>query len=227
MSVRASVEFVQVSQPIVTPTSKFGGQPVWLNAPQWPLSRSTGNPMRFICQLALDAAVFPGCAASMAYIFMTEEDEHVEDTWEPDGGENAVILQPGPAPTGIQCVAHATGPTLYTMLKVRGKKLLQPVSQEFAVALSALQDETFQPESIREGWGNDQFEAYASTLAGNKLGGAPVFIQSDQFPTGIGWRLLLQLDSTAVPFYVNFGSAGIAYVFLNADGTSGKMLWQC
>jgi hypothetical protein len=39
--------------------------------------------------------------------------------------------------------------------------------------------------------------------------------------------LLLQLDSTKVPFFVNFGDAGIGYLFLSADGQTAKFLWQC
>jgi hypothetical protein len=31
----------------------------------------------------------------MAYVFMVEDDEYVDGTEEPDGGENAVIIQPG------------------------------------------------------------------------------------------------------------------------------------
>jgi hypothetical protein len=31
----------------------------------------------------------------MAYVFMTDATEYVDDAWEPEGGENAVIVQPG------------------------------------------------------------------------------------------------------------------------------------
>ena len=34
--------------PITEPVSKLGGQPVWVDAPQWPLSRATGKPMSFV-----------------------------------------------------------------------------------------------------------------------------------------------------------------------------------
>ena len=35
--------------PITNLVTKFGGQPVWLEEPQWPISRSYGEPMQFIC----------------------------------------------------------------------------------------------------------------------------------------------------------------------------------
>jgi uncharacterized protein YwqG len=52
------------------------------------------------------------------------------------------------------------------------------------------------------------------------------FLQGDDTPEG-GYDLLLQLDSTSAPFYVNFGDAGVAYVFIARDRMSGKFLWQC
>ena len=48
----------------------------------------------------------------MAYLFMTDEAEHVDGTWEPDGGtKNAVILQPGSTLAKTRPLAE--GPTLY------------------------------------------------------------------------------------------------------------------
>lgn len=36
-----------------------------------------------------------------------------------------------------------------------------------------------------------------------------------------------KLDSTQVPFWINFGDAGIGYAFINGKGTDGRFLWQC
>jgi len=97
--------------PITEPVSKLGGQPVWVDTPQWPLSRETGKPMSFVGQFVLCPEIFGSLAAKMAYIFMYDDEPFVDGTWLPDGGENAVILQPGvwngPA------ISIATGPTLY------------------------------------------------------------------------------------------------------------------
>ena len=68
---------------------------------------------------------------------------------------------------------------------------------------------------------------YEERLKGNKLGGTPGFIQFPEFPKGGSWRLLLQLDSTTVPFFVNFGDGGVGYAFISEDGRRGKFLWQC
>ena len=52
----------------------------------------------------------------------------------------------------------------------------------------------------------------------NKIKGTPLFLQNTEFPGSGNWNLLMQLDSTAVPFFVNFGDAGIGYAFLSQDG---------
>ncbi len=225
MPIRSSLEFLPSTSPITMAVTKFGGQPVWRTEPQWPLSRTTGNPMRFICQIALDEAEFPGVSGKMAYVFMTDEEEYVDGTWEPDGGENAVIIQPGI--TSHPSLPLRNGPALYEMTKVSGNDRLVAIEHEYEVSLSATEDPIYVPEEQRSVWSDEQFEAYASALDGNKIGGTPIFLQGDQFPGEGEWRLLLQLDSTRVPFYVNFGDAGIAYAFINREGTVGKMLWQC
>jgi uncharacterized protein YwqG len=60
------------------------------------------------------------------------------------------------------------------------------------------------------------------------VGGEPTWFQFEEFPTATEtWRLILQLDSAAVPFDVNFGDAGVGYAFLSSDQKRGKFLWQC
>ncbi|HWE18670.1 MAG TPA: YwqG family protein [Hyphomicrobiaceae bacterium] len=210
MTARASIEFEAASNPISGHVTKFGGQPTWVTGPQWPLSETTGNPMRFICQIALEQDIFPGASGKMAYVFMTDEDEYVDGTWEPDGGENAVIVQPGRCE--VRVAALASGPSLYEMVAVPGEELLQPSPREFAVELTRSEEPA--AGSMKE-------------LNGNKIGGLPCFLQGDETPDGGEWRLLLQLDSVGVPFSINFGDAGVGYAFIDAAGTEGKFLWQC
>lgn len=222
-----ALDFIPSPRPIIGTATKFGGQPAWIEAPQWPLSKSTGQPMRFIGQIALDQELFPGAAdGALAYLFMTEEEDWVDGTWEPDGGENAVIVQPGGSLPGVATAAIGEGPTLFQMVEVPGAPMLEAQPCEFAVATQLLENHDFLPEASRPS-DDEAFEAYILPLEGNKVGGTPAFLQGDEFPEGTGWRLLLQLDSTAVPFFVNFGDAGIGYAFLDADARAGKFLWQC
>ncbi len=221
MRPKYSLVLHEVQQPITQPTTKFGGQPTWLTAPQWPLSRSTEEPMQFICQIALDPHVFGEIPGRMAYLFITD-DTFVDDTFDPDSGENAVIIQPGTSE--IPTEPLLTGPTLYKMVNHPSQQELIPVSCEFAVEASPGED----PEVIVEPDGSSpawtQFTELRSEI---KVGGTPVFLQGPEFPAGGNWRLLLQLDSATAPFYINFGDAGVGYAFLSEDGKSGKFLWQC
>ena len=214
------IEFHEVSSPVAGLVTKFGGQPTWLGEPQWPLSRETGNPMRFICQIRLTKELVPDAEAEMAYLFMTEEEDggFVDGTYEPDGGENAVILQPGV--TGVPTRGLTGGPTLYRMVQKQGHELLQQEACEFSVSLVEGDDPPFVPEGERQ-------EESAAEVGENKVGGTPAFVQGDEFPFEGTNRLLIQLDSCSVPFYVNFGDAGVGYGFLNGAGDRAKFLWQC
>lgn len=226
MRLKYSLVFHEVQQPITRPITKFGGQPAWLTVPQWPLSRSTGEPMRFLCQIVLDPSIFGEIPGQIAYLFITDGETFVDFTFDPEGGENAVVIQPGSCE--IPTRPLLAGPTLYKMVNHPSKKKKRiPVPCEFAVETLPGRD----PEMIIE---DEQFHGspqawaqFTDLWSEIKVGGTPAFLQGPEFPGGGPWRLLLQLDSTHVPFFVNFGDAGVGYAFLSEDGTSGKFLWQC
>jgi uncharacterized protein YwqG len=212
--------------PIQCLVTKFGGQPVWFAGAQWPLSRKTGLPMQFIGQIALDIELFRDVAGQMAYVFMShDDDEFVDGTWEPDGGENAVVVQPGKLFVPTQPLVE--GPTLYRRVSRPGHDRLAREPCEFAVRLTFAEDPDFVRELERWEWDDEKQRNYCEVIGGNKIGGTPGFLQNDEFPGQDFRRLLLQLDSTLVPFSINFGDCGIGYVFLSTDGMSGKFLWQC
>jgi uncharacterized protein YwqG len=187
--------------------TKFGGQPFRLNQSDWPKSKETGNPMQFICQVVFDEELFPGSKGKIAYIFMTAEEDYVDDTWEPDGGENAVIISS--IDNKIDKSLVFQGPTL----------------EEYQVGLQIKAEPKFE---ISDDESSDtEYDEYDLLLQGNKIGGTPSFIQGEEFSEREGWQLLLQIDSTQVPFYINFGDAGVGYIFVNKDCTVGKFIWQC
>jgi len=94
MRQKYSLLFHETQQPITQPVTKFGGQPIWLHAPQWPFSQATGKPMRFICQIALDSALFGEIPARMAYLFISDGRTFVDNTFDPDGGEREGMVDP-------------------------------------------------------------------------------------------------------------------------------------
>lgn len=226
MRPKFSLTFHEVQQPLTQPVTKFGGQPTWITVPQWPLSRTTGKPMRFICQIALDPLIFGEILGQMAYLFITDDEEaFVANTFDPDGGENAVIIQPGTSDIPTQRLL--TGPTLYKMVSDLSGERLVPLSSEWAVEVTLDEDPEVIVEDEQAHASDEAWTQFTSLWGEIKIGGTPAFLQGPEFPGEGNWRLLLQLDSESVPFYLNFGDAGVGYAFLSEDGTSGNFLWQC
>jgi uncharacterized protein YwqG len=224
MPKKKSIEFYPAKEPIEGFVTKFGGQPNWLEKPEWPLSKKLGEPMRFIGQIALESELFGNIPGRMAYLFMTD-DPDVDSTWSADGGENALIIQPGT--TEIKTAPLTKGPTFYHMEKKLFGAITLPKTDEFRVQVTPGEDPEFIDEASRIQLSDEQDDALTRALDGNKIGGVPGFLQSDEFPEDGPWNLVLQLDSTKVPFYVNFGDAGIGYAFISEDGKRGRFLWQC
>jgi len=225
MPEHAKIDFIPSHTPITEAVTKFGGQPVWLGKPQWPLSRRTGKPMQFIAQIALDDRLWPGTAGKMAYLFIADDETGALPTWDPESGENALIIQPGTAELPVKVAADVTGPVLCQWHDKGNERV--PDACEYAVRLSLEEEPVWQEESVRLEWDEEAYAQYDAAMEGTKLGGGPEFLQGDEFPAGEGWRLLLQLDSTDVPFAVNFGDAGVGYAFIDATAECGRFLWQC
>lgn len=187
MTMPAPLRFVPAHAPVRGAVTKVGGQPVWLEEPQWPVSRSTGEPMEFLGQFAL-------AGGALAYLFMSA-DGH--ETWEPEAGENALVIQPGGrVPDFVRVAPHDAGPAL------GHEHLARAAGGETEVV------------------GEEDF----TFLGGPDV--APNWLQGEESP-GEGWQLVVQLDSCDLPYEVNFGDAGIGYAFLSPDGKEGRFLWQC
>lgn len=168
------------TEPIREAVTKFGGQPVWLTTPQWPMARSDGKPMRFICQIALPPDLQCG-GQRMAYVFMSDNVDGA--TYEAEGGDNAVILQPAAFEPHVRVEAtSAPGPTLEVMRPGATGNRLVPVETELRVELMELPDEAASDEEF---------------LFATRIGGAPGWMQGDDTPApaGAAWRFLAQIDS--------------------------------
>jgi uncharacterized protein YwqG len=223
MAKRFSIEFVPCSE-LENISLRFGGEPFGLPAALWPVSKGTKEPMQFICQIPLERELFPATAEAVAYLFMTAGGGG-EDTWSPDSGENALLLVPRNRLTDTLTVGDA--PRLYRNVKKWWSKKLLPEVCSFSAKLTPGEDPAFIQDAKLMDMAEEQADAYRDSLSGNKLGGTPGFLQNDELPIPEPWHLLLQLDSAQVPFWINFGDAGIGYAFINGSGTEGKFLWQC
>jgi len=215
------LKFVQVTEPVADLVTKFGGQPVWLEPADWPASRRTGQPMVFVGQIRIPDFINPHGDLRMAYIFMTENSD-VDNTYDPNGGENSVIIQV--ADLQAQPVAAAQGPVLWFDESVAFKvnKLLPC---EFLVEAALVDDGAYIPENELCDLPSDEGDRIYDSLNHDKIGGNPLWYQNEEFPYESA-KLLLQLSDEGLPFFVNFG-CGTAYVYTDALVQEAKMLWQC
>ena len=202
--------------PITKPVTKFGGQPVWIEEPQWPLSAVSGQQMAFVGQIAIDPELFPGAVGRMAYIFVGQPADPMVAPWEPDSGENAVIIQPSSAAPPVEVVASAIGP------QSRGET--EGIS-EYTVASDRRADDAFVPLIDLVELPEQQMLDYQERLVGDKIGGTPTFLQNDDFPScEEGYSLLWQAE--APPVWINLGDGGVGFAFLDATGETGRFLSQ-
>ncbi len=233
MPKKYSISYHEARAPITAPVTKFGGRPVWLEEPRWPVSRLYGTPMQFICQITLSPALFDDLPTRMAYLFLTDWDyESVfPNTMEPDGGENALILQPGGTWTGPS-LPLSEGPSLYRRTHRNGRWEQTPC--EFAAELRLGDDpdagtwDEVDPDN-KEAW-----DAYFKALREDKIGGAPVPTNNNaqQLAALIAeWRLLLQLNAkdnegNGDPFFLNLSYDGVGYAFISRDGHDSTFFWS-
>jgi len=216
------VEWKRAQKPVKKPVTKLGGQPVWIDKPQWPLGRETSWPMRFIGQIALKSELFGRMRAKMAYLFARVNEWPLGgwavdiDCCYPDMGGNAVILQPGgkcPVETDRRL---EEGPTLYTAAGCPCEYTVKTKKEKDPVFLSE-DEEALLPAQER----SDRSDA----TYGDKIGGIPYFFQGDQWPDASNkWQLLLQMDAFRNEFELNIPS--LLFAFISKDGRRGAMLSQ-
>lgn len=185
-------------KPFIT---KFGGQPDWISDPQWPVSPAWDNrPLKFIGQIRLNDFYYELENLSLAYIFMTQPKDRDDSFFEPDiiypdEGENAVIIQPdGKIPEYIHVEKFRTGPT------VDCKNIWLPQTTEIE------ETPTTEFKQIDE----------------DKFCGIPAFVYNSEAETNS--KLLLQLHTNWLPFYINAGGAPTMFVFINNKNDGGFIL---
>ena len=224
MNKRSILKFTQAEIPITEPVSKFGGQPNWIGEPQWPLDKEKGEKMYFVGQIKLVDELFGETKGEMAYIFF-DASEDGDLTWDPESGQNAVIVQPGN--NALNIVADITGPS--AEFNEDFENYNESGLCEFTLDLELSSEREYLNEEqldILMDENESEYDKYWEAMSPSKIGGNPVFIQSEEIPIAGEWKLLCQLDESEIPVYVNFG-VGVAYAFINTKGTNGKILWQC
>jgi HEAT repeat protein len=177
------------------PWSKFGGQPEWLDRPNWP-SGPDGLPLIFYGQIEVEER-------RVAYLFVGPPGSWVG---EPNDDWVSVVVQPGGGPIG-EAAARATGPILYdwstdrSRFRRRSRRVPSPERHVEWV-------EGADPVEYRPGGGLDHDDA-------NKVGGTPWWLQGAQ-DLGPGWTWSFQFEAGLTGH--DFADAAVVYGFLHDDG---------
>ncbi|OJJ20917.1 hypothetical protein BKI52_10070 [marine bacterium AO1-C] len=217
------------STSITKPVTKFGGQPIWINTPQWPLYTYSTKPqkMLFMGQIVLDVALFSGSEEMIAYIFFWEEGEPLSEE------QMVIVLQTQndshlnkPLSSDLDIIAFEediTGPTVFE-LDAKHQKMLK----EYQVLLEPLQmeDKLSLGKHLKYTWNDDppHYSFIDTKLGGNKIGGQPVFF-STTYPKPYNpdeWYLLLQMmpkkeNCYSFPFFIGVYPLSIIQIFVSKD----------
>ncbi|WP_326558487.1 hypothetical protein [Micromonospora sp. NBC_01796] len=168
------------------------------------------------CGLDARSPTRPG---RVAYVFLTHGDhgsdgeEYGPDVILADGGENAVVVQPGafvgptiPLTSGPTLYHEDGSPAEYTVDLVRDEDP-EPVSSDEYLKLPA-----------------EQRDRHFHAVDHDKIGGTALPLDRLDLPGGGSWRLLLRLATNWTPFHLNLGAAPVLLAFLSTDGRAGRLL---
>ncbi|MFJ8015845.1 hypothetical protein [Streptomyces sp. NPDC096339] len=212
--------------PVTEPVSKFGGQPVWLEEPAWPVHPTTGEPLVFIAQFRV-----PGDEVRLAYLFLEEDDQVMGSR--PESGEAVVLVQPGGR---LPRFAALGGP------ETRGRTLWRWSSDETEIPVEWLIDLAPMPPDLDRA--ADEHAAFHRFMRGEGpdadpsederptdfQGGTALYPNSRTFGVEDPWQFLCQFEDRGEaeddPFFLNFGY-GTGFVFLSPDRLEGRFFSDC
>jgi hypothetical protein len=215
-------------EPVTVPVSKFGGQPVWLQEPAWPVDPQTGKPLVFIAQFQV-----PGDEVRLAYLFLAEDDGVMG--MDPTSGEAVVLIQP-----------HGRVPPFAVIGPVgtRGRSLWRwgrdetQIPAEWLVELEPVPPDMGAAADHHAAWW--RFIRHDGPEVGLPAGDEPEdFLGGTAvLPNGRVWGLdddswlfLCQFTDRGEepgddPFFLNFGY-GSGFIFLSPDHREGRFLADC
>jgi uncharacterized protein YwqG len=209
--------FEEVSQPITDLVTKFGGQPVWLEKPCWPLNLETQLPLPFLCQIELDPKLFGDIPAKMAYIFAGVRNENTDSI---DFDAQAIVLQPGSF--DFSNAEQQTGPSIKEMCKHES-------GSECGLLFGDYIDEPIWDSKKMDNAEFDDVENFRDLVRGIKIGGTPaLFVDWMKPDDGLeNWNLLLQIDTShkfGYPYPCGLDDTGMIWFYVSKDGLSTTFL---
>ncbi|MGW6706075.1 hypothetical protein ACWGDE_14455 [Streptomyces sp. NPDC054956] len=195
--------------PVTEPVAKFGGAPVWLAEPSWPLHPRTGEPLDFVGQFPVPAE--PGEELRLAYLFLAYDD-YETGGMDGDTGDAVLLVQPGGRIPHF-AVIGPPGTTGRSLWRFTPDEEMEPV--EFRIELSQVDpDERYVERELDNGY----------AFFDNHMGGRPTY--PDWALQEAPWRFFFRLEDAAGggPFFLNFGG-GAGFACLSPDRLEGRFDW--
>lgn len=240
--------FEESTTPITELKTKFGGQPVWLNEPAWPLNPESiaDEKMLFLGQIVLEEEIFPNSNGAVVYLFFADYTELLYEE------ATAVVIQTASATYKteyenfhLKYVAEATGKSIHEWDENN-----QAIPKEYNLLLDPIETEIDTPVAERwDRWNDFDYDTGLNfskpELAGNKIGGQAICIGQLSNPPAFydseDWHLLVQLapiqgywDTTLkaegnyqpnfYPFSMHLLEFSIISIFISKDYTQTK--WE-
>ena len=237
MPLKTQFQIVESPTKITEPITKFGGQPVWISQPSWPLCPETSEKMLFMAQISLNPELFPNNNGTMVYIFFSGDSEIINEV------DIATVIQTYENAylddDNFEYASESTGPIICELDENR-----QAIYKEYKAVLQPIEDEKMvllEERYTIDDWDCEvKFHFTKSFLAGNKIGGQPLYIQGLTNPpyefNSEEWLLLLQLAPTQgywdnlqpnfYPFHMDLDDCGILTIFISSDYKQTKCYVQ-
>lgn len=162
----------RAKHPIRMLVSKAGGDPVGIDAAEWPRCRHCDKPMAFLAQLDLHNPVRVSESFAFRYMFMCRgfRDERGCPSWDPEEGANCVLLKSTPDAASLcPCPGEHRFDDFELSLSERQEPFLEGPD------IDDLPDEAFLDATGKE------FVHYDTSRI-IKIGGIPIWIQSPEVP---------------------------------------------
>jgi uncharacterized protein YwqG len=203
--------YLLIADPDASPDATVGGRPLADATTRWPCCSSCMGPMQFLAQFPLDSLEEAnGHHDQTLLLFQCQNDPGMCDEWDPNAGGNAALLVQSSFRVPLQVP--------------KGETLLSGESRLRRVSYQAVHAQNTDDDDYCEA-----VDAPASKVVG-KLGGAPLWIQSDETPNcecGSPMAFVAQLECSGGGG-INFGDCGAGYAFVCAPCRDrAKFLWQC
>jgi len=194
--------FERLKEKPARPVTKFGGQPDWLEEPQWPVSEEYEDRlMSFMGQIVLDKGMLGNDKDIIAYIFLTHSKD-AQDSMDCDpielanwgNRESAIIIQPGGE---ITCETKNVkeGPCMFDE---------DGNHYEYIPALAEGYDPDYINPDVLWEMEKPEQDKYIDQICGSKIGGVPSFFMCDEWPGDEwpegDWKFLLQMIASELPF---------------------------